>query len=103
MFSIKSPGAFARSIPHFGWMMVVSGAVLTCPAQDTPSHGGALTVTLENDSFTGSDNNYTNGLGISWVSNDINTYDERSFVRRWAKFWSFLPFVGNDGYRTYAT
>jgi hypothetical protein len=36
------------------------------------------------------------------VSNDINTYGERSFVCRWAKFWPFLPFIGNDDYRTYA-
>ena len=107
MFSITSPGvlkpACARSIPQFGLLIVLSCAVLTCPAQETPSHGGALTVTLENDVFTGSDNNYTNGLGVSWVSNAIDTYDERSFVRRWGQFWSFLPFVGNDGYRTYAS
>ena len=106
MFSIKSPGvlkaAFARSMQQFSLLMVLSCAILTCAAQETHSYGGALTVTLENDAFTGSDNYYTNGIGISWVSNDINTYGERSFVRRWAKFWSFLPFVGNDDYRTYA-
>jgi lipid A 3-O-deacylase len=107
MLSITSPGvlkaACARSIPQFGLLMVLSCAVLTCPAQETPSHGGAWTFTLENDVFTGSDNNYTNGLGVSWVSNAIDTYDERSFVRRWGEFWSFLPFVGNEGYRTYVS
>jgi hypothetical protein len=96
-------GTLTRSIRHLGLLVVLSCPVLTCPAQETPSRGGALTVTLENDSFTGSDNNYTNGLGISWASSAIETYDERSFVRRWGQFWSFLPFVGNDGYRTYAS
>ena len=77
--------------------------VVDCAAQSTESYRGALTVTLENDTFTGSDNNYTNGLGVTWVSNAIDTYEERSLVRRWGEFWSFLPFVGNDGYRTYVS
>lgn len=105
MSSIKLPGALkvsAGAISQFGLLMVMSCTVPTCPAQETPSHGGALTFTWENDVLTGSDNNYTNGVGVSWVSNDIDNYEERSFVRRWGEFWSFLPFVGNDGYRTYA-
>jgi len=82
--------------------LLLSGAV-DCAAQSTPSHDGAWTVTLENDTFTSSDNNYTNGLGVTWVSNAIDTYEEQSLLRRWGKFWSFLPFVGNDGYRTYVS
>jgi lipid A 3-O-deacylase len=70
-------------------------------AESVGAYDGALTITLENDVFTGSDNNYTNGLGVSWVSNEISTFDERSPVHRWAKFWSFLPFVGDQGSRTY--
>ena len=78
-------------------------STVDCAAQSPASYRGALTVTLENDTFTGSDNNYTNGLGVTWVSNAIDTYEERSLVRRWGEFWSFLPFVGNDGYRTYVS
>jgi len=62
-----------------------------------------MTVTVENDIFTGSDNNYTNGIGATWNSNEINTYDDESFVRRWAEFCSFLPFASDDGYQTYAS
>jgi hypothetical protein len=62
----------------------------------------AWTFTLENDVFTGSDNNYTNGLGLSWVSSDLDSYDESSFLRKWGRFWSFLPFVEDAGYKTYA-
>ena len=69
--------------------LLLSGAV-DCAAQSTPSHDGAWTVTLENDTFTSSDNNYTNGLGVTWVSNAIDTYEEQSLLRRWGKFWSFL-------------
>src|SRR5678816_1720304 len=72
-----------------------------CAAQPTAPYDGALTVTFENDTLTGSDNNYTNGIGFSWVSNAIGGYEPTSPVRRWGEFWSFLPFVGKDGSRTY--
>lgn len=61
-----------------------------------------LTFSVENDSFTGSDNNYTSGLGISWVSADLESYDDDSFVSKWGRLWSFLPFVSDEGYTTYA-
>ena len=80
---------------------LLSSATADCAAQSTAPYSGAWTVTIENDTFTGSDNNYTNGIGVSWVSRPVDTYEERSMVRKWAKFWSFLPFVGKDGYRTY--
>jgi hypothetical protein len=64
---------------------------------------GALTFTLENDVLTGSDNNYTNGMGVTWVSADLNTYEDDRFVSRWGRFWAFLPFVGDEGYTTYAS
>jgi hypothetical protein len=37
------------------------------------------------------------------VSKAVDTYDEKSVVRRWGNFWSMLPFVGNEGYRTYVS
>ena len=82
---------------------LLSFTALDCVAQSKGSRGEAWTITLENDAFTGSDNNYTNGLGVSWVSGPIDTYDEQSFVRRWGNAWSFLPFVGKDGYRSYVS
>lgn len=62
---------------------------------------GALTLTVENDVFTHSDNNYTNGVGIAWVSGAVHPSDD-GFVGRWTRLWSFLPFVADDGYTTYA-
>jgi hypothetical protein len=53
--------------------------------------------------LTGSDNNYTNGIAVAWATGDMATYDDESFVRKWSRFWDFLPFVGNAGYRTYAS
>jgi lipid A 3-O-deacylase len=95
----------ARRVARFAvaWPLIalLSFGALDCAAQSTASYGGAWTVTLENDAPTGSDNNYTNGIGLTWVSKAIDAYDERSLVRRWGESWSFLPFVGKDGYRTY--
>ncbi len=68
----------------------------------TQASDGALTLTVENDMFTKSDNNYTNGLGITWVSPAVEANDD-SFTGRWARYWSFLPFVAHDGYTTYAS
>ncbi len=73
-----------------------------CVTHSSASHDGAVTLMVDNDVFTGSDNNYTNGIGVAWTSNDLKTYDEDRFVRKWGKFWSFLPFVSKDGYDTYA-
>ncbi len=70
--------------------------------QSAAASGGALTFTIENDTFTGSDNNYTNGVGVSWVSAALDSYDDDSYISKWGRFWSFLPFVLDDGYTTYA-
>ena len=81
---------------------VLASCAVGCVTQSTASYDGALTVTLENDTFTGSDNNYTNGLGVAWVSNGLDTYDDERFVSKWGEFWSFLPGIPDDGSNTYA-
>ncbi len=76
--------------------------LMGCATASARDYNGVLSVTNENDEQMGSDNNYTNGGVISWASNEINAYDENSFVRKWARFWSFLPNVGDEGAATYA-
>ena len=84
------------------WMALVSACAVGCPMHSTAANE-AVTLTIENDTFTGSDNNYTNGIGLTWVSKDLKTYDDDSFIRKWGGFWSFLPFVSDAGYTTYAS
>jgi hypothetical protein len=72
-------------------------------AQATAASAGALTIAVENDAFTKSDNNYTNGVGVTWVSDDLERYAADRFVGKWGEFWGFLPFVNDTGYRTYAS
>jgi hypothetical protein len=81
---------------------LVSLCAVGCMTQSAAAYDGALTLIVENDEFTGSDNNYTNGVGISWVSADLDTYDHENFLNNWGRFWAFLPFVKDDGYTTYA-
>jgi hypothetical protein len=69
--------------------------------QATAGGDAALTITLENDVFTGSDNNYTNGVAVTWVSSDIGSDKKGGFVSGWGGLWGFLPFIGDEGYATY--
>jgi hypothetical protein len=64
---------------------------------------GALTVTLENDTFTGSDNNYTNGVAATWVSGAIGSSGADGFVDKWGRVFEFLPFIADEGFTTYAS
>jgi len=86
-----------------GCSAVLSFCALGCMMQaNAAQNEGALTLTVDNDVFTGSDNNYTNGLGITWVSADLDSYDDDDLASKWGRLWSFLPFVGDAGYTTYA-
>ena len=60
----------------------LSSGLTGCVSQSTGAYDGAMTVTIENDVFTSSDNNYTDGIGVSWVSNELGTYDEDRFVQQ---------------------
>jgi len=60
--------------------------VLTLMALSDVAHAGdgSLTLTVENDVFTNSDNNYTNGVGVSWVSGAVDTQDD-GFLGQWTR------------------
>ena len=84
-------------------VLVLMAACLAGFATHSAAAEEAFTLTIENDIFTGSDNNYTSGTGLTWVSRDLKTYDEEDFSRKWGSFWSFLPFVSDEGATTYAS
>ena len=73
-------------------------------ADDLPhrTHQGVFSLSLENDTFTGNDNRYTNGFSFSWVSADVAMFGPRNFFSRMVDAGSFLPTVGNEGYRNFA-
>ena len=84
-------------------LVLVSFCAVGFVIQASAADSQAITVTLENDVVTGSDNNYTNGIGVTWVSRDLESYDDDAFVSQWSGFWDFLPFVGDEGHTTYAS
>jgi hypothetical protein len=83
--------------------VLLSLCAFGCLSQSVAAYDGAMTLIVENDTFTGSDDNYTNGIGFSWASDDLDTYGRESFLNKWGRFWAFLPFVKDDGYTTYAS
>jgi len=78
--------------------IVLSG----CRSPGAANSKEALALTFENDFFTGSDNNYTSGLGATWRSDARDTYPADGAVRSWIDAWSFLPELDDPAYEVYA-
>ncbi len=67
--------------------------------QDLPGRSGyfnTLTLTWENDAFTGTDRDYTNGLKLTW-STPYGEMDEASLPSWTSPVFKHLPFVGLPG------
>ena len=75
------------------------------PAPDVsgiePSRQGSLSLFFANDLFADNDDGYTAGFGAVWTTGDIADYAERNLIRKCVSLLSFLPTVGNEGYRNY--
>jgi hypothetical protein len=95
--------ATLESRAELALLALVPLCAVGCATRASGPSDEALTFTVENDILTGSDNNYTNGGGVTWVSSDLERYEEGSFLRGWGRFWGFLPFVGDAGHTTYAS
>lgn len=66
-------------------------------------YDGSLSFVFENDTFAGSDNNFTTGWSFTWTSNEVKEFSEDGFWNKYVDFWSFLPVVGEEGTRNYVT
>lgn len=64
------------------------------PPIERARDAGVFTFYFENDAFGGQDRHYTNGLKFSWLSSDLETWDLRSWHRRFAEA---LPPVNRPG------
>jgi lipid A 3-O-deacylase len=80
-----------------GNMLVLSGLLLPVAA----TRAEAITATVENDVLTGSDNSYSNGFGIAWVSDAVERYDDAHPVSRWSRLLDGLQLLGDPGYSRY--
>jgi len=68
-----------------------------CLAQKDPRAHDTVTFYLENDVFTGTDREYTNGIKLTWISRDLSDYHELR-TPAWSRdFIDALPFVNKPG------
>jgi hypothetical protein len=56
-----------------------------------PSRRGLFTLYFENDLVAQTDDEYTAGVGLSWVSADVNDFSHGNFMRRMVDAVDFLP------------
>ena len=64
----------------------------------TRSSGATLILTEENDFFAGTDEHYTNGLKLTWISGDLLRYAEDERLPEFAQaYLRALPFVNTPG------
>jgi hypothetical protein len=60
-------------------------------------------MTMENDYFAGDDDHYTSGWRVTWITDKLDCYAEDYVFKGLVDTFSFLPFVGNEGYRHHFT
>lgn len=82
--------------------LVLTGALLpvNLPARDFADARDTWTTTFmfENDLFGNSDQNYTNGIQISWVSPDLSDYRDSERLPGWATgLVEKLPLINEPG------
>jgi len=53
---------------------------------------------IENDKFTETDQHYTNGIKLTWISPDLTSYAQGDTLPDWALRWvRMLPFINEEG------
>jgi hypothetical protein len=90
----------ARRLLAAAVVALATGAGLPAQPTDLPNAtlraraAPVLTLYIENDSFTGSDQHYTSGLKVSWLSADLVDWGQHGWRKR---FVDLLPFVNRPG------
>jgi lipid A 3-O-deacylase len=82
-------------------MLALAPAVSHGEAEESQTYKTAFSVVWENDLFSGNDNNYTNGISFNLTSAEVDGLGSKNFFAKTARAFSFLPTVGDAGYRNY--
>jgi len=65
---------------------------------ESPASSSTLILTEENDFFAGTDEHYTNGIKLAWVSGDLKRYAEDDRLPQFVvPYLALLPFVNESG------
>jgi hypothetical protein len=69
-----------------------------CAGCEEGSEGGTFTFYQENDLYTGTDRDYTNGIKISWISPDLRSYQDDPRLPSWSHaLMDAMPFSAGAG------
>lgn len=88
--------------PRLG-ALALAFTIASC-SSSTPGDG-RWNLSLDNDAFTGTDNNYTNGLSFGWASNERDDLAPDSALGGWIDLWSWLPLMDDpesDNFASFA-
>lgn len=70
------------------------GWAIACDAQGAYDNSWTFSVHFENDLFADTDQNYTNGIKLSWVSPDLSRFRQSKELPDWShKYIDMLPFI----------
>lgn len=84
---------FVLTIPYF---VIPPVRAQNYQAQDSST----LTLYIENDVFAGTDREYTNGMKLTWISQDFSDFREGKQLPCWSNvIIELLPFVNRKGYQ----
>jgi len=77
---------------------VLAAAAPAGAGERAPAEAWTMTVLFENDLFGDTDERYTNGLQVSWVSPDLSEYRDSERLPQWAlPIVARLPFINEPG------
>jgi len=89
--SVPAPTSSPASAP------VTASAAEPAPKAST-INGSTLILTEENDFFAGTDEHYTNGIKLTWISGDLVKYAEDDRLPKFVlPYLQMLPFVNEPG------
>lgn len=69
------------------------------PVDIRSKSGGTIGLYLENDTFAGTDRDYTSGVKIGWSSPDLNDFDESAASRPFDPALKTLPFINEPEFQ----
>ncbi len=81
-------------------LCLVAPALGSEPPDDThPRHGGTFSLYLENDSFAGTDRNYTSGVKFGWSSADLSKFSDTPAAKPFLPVLNVAPFINEPAFQ----
>jgi hypothetical protein len=69
------------------------------PIDDHPKSGGTISLYFENDTFVGTDRNYTSGVKIGWSSADLSKFSDSAVAKPVLPALEAAPFINESSYQ----